>query len=124
MSGSLKTKAEKCWELADELRKKDDFNNCASRMYYAVFQTVVYFAVRKKYFDPEDARRKNLNVHYEMNKIVDKMLAQYSDAYEDMRALRNKADYDPDDVTAGEVDHQVVVSMESIKRFFLNEAEK
>jgi uncharacterized protein (UPF0332 family) len=124
MSGSLKLKSNKCWELADALRGSNDFNNCASRMYYSVFQAVVYFAMTKKGYDPEEAQRRKLNAHNIMNHIVDEEISQYADAYGEMRQLRNKADYDPEDVAAVDISHHFLVEMQGIRSFFLTEAER
>jgi len=124
MSGSLKLKSEKCWELADTLRGSDDFNNSASRMYYSVFQAVVYYAMKKKGYDPEEAQRRRENAHNTMNRIVDEEISQYADSYEEMRQLRNKADYDPEDVVASDFGHHFIVEMQGIRSFFLTEAER
>ena len=124
MSGSLKSKSDKCWELADELRVRCDFNNCASRVYYSVFQAVVFYAIKKEGYDPEKAQHLKRNVHNEMRNIVMNKLFALKDIYEDMRLLRNTADYDPDDVNATDLENHTWNSMQTIRDFFLKEAEK
>lgn len=45
-----------------------------------------------------------------------------ADAYDDLRGLRNKADYDPEDVHLSDLDLNFIQSVEKIKNFFLKEA--
>lgn len=124
MSGSLKAKSDKCWELADSLRSAKDFNNCASRMYYSIFQAVVHYAVIKERYSPAETLERKLNAHKLMNRVVERVLPAAKDLYEDMRELRNKADYDPEDVSAAEIDQTVFFRMQGIRESFLKEAAK
>ena len=121
MSGSLKDKSEKCWRLAEKLRESGDFNNCASRMYYAVFQAVKEYAVQKKQYVPKDDPAERGVVHGDMRRIVrDEFHADHHyETYEYMRILRNAADYDPNDVLPNEIDRDVVYQLQIIKDYFL-----
>ena len=121
MSGSLKEKSERCWTLALELRENGDFNNCASRMYYAVFQAVKAYAVKKRGYDPND---KSTKVHNAMYHIVKEKMGTYYATYEDMREFRNTADYDQDDVPPGGITQHIVKQAEEIKKHFLDEADQ
>jgi len=106
------------------LHTDKDFNSCASRMYYAVFQSVKLYAVAKEQYDPKADKWKHQNAHRVMNDIIKSKLSALSELYEDMRALRNKADYDPEDVSASEIDTHTVHSMQSIRDVFLKDAIK
>lgn len=44
--------------------------------------------------------------------------------YQRLRNLRNKADYDPEDVTGSEFDHNLVSNVQSIREFCLKEMKK
>lgn len=112
------------WDLALSLRNAGDLNNSASRMYYAVFQAVLAYAVKKERFDREKHREK---VHSEMKRVLKEAAArnkEWRDCYDDLRELRNRADYDPEDVTASAFDLNIVHQSECIKNFFLNEVSK
>lgn len=124
MSGSLKAKSDSCWKLADDLRGVGDFNNCVSRMYYAVFQAVKAYAVLKENYDPEKPEWKNQNAHKVMNGLVKRKLSSSAVVYEEMRVLRNTADYDPEDVSATEVTTHDISVLQGIRDTFLKEAMK
>jgi uncharacterized protein (UPF0332 family) len=120
-------KVRKGWDLALKLRGEGDLNNSASRMYYAVFQAVLAYAIQKEGFDREKARRDKENVHSLMKRVVEqnvKNSRQARDTYEDLRELRNRADYDPDDVVKSDLEASFVYSVEGIKDFFLKKATK
>lgn len=112
------------WSLALQLRESKDYNNSASRMYYSVFQAVLFYAVQKERFDREKARREQRNVHKLMKHVATEKMKHVRDSYEDLRELRNKADYDPEDVQQFELNASFVHSVETIKDFFLKEAMK
>ena len=58
-----------------------------------------------------------------MRRVVkEKMQKNDADAYDDLRGLRNKADYDPEDVHLSDLDLNFIQSVEKIKNFFLMEA--
>ena len=123
MSENYLSKVKTGWELATWLRDKQDYNNSASRMYYAVFQAVLTYAIRKEKFDREKAWDEKRNVHALMRRVVkEKMQKNDADAYDDLRGLRNKADYDPEDVHLSDLDLNFIQSVEKIKNFFLKEA--
>jgi hypothetical protein len=67
--GAYNEKIEKGWELAERLHETKDFNNCASRVYYSVFQSVLQYAIQNKKYDPAIERQRK-NAHREMSKIV------------------------------------------------------
>ena len=106
------------------MRESKDYNNSASRMYYSVFQAVLFYAVQKERFDREKARREQRNVHKLMKHVATEKMKHVRDSYEDLRELRNKADYDPEDVQQFELNASFVHSVETIKDFFLKEAMK
>lgn len=120
MSGSLRDKSDSCWKLAIQLQENANFNNCANRMYYAVFQAVKDYAVKAGLY----AKTDYMSAHTIMRKIVKSKLPNQADSYEDMSELRKTADYDPDDVPPGVIDSHFVGVMQSIRDFFLKEAEK
>lgn len=124
MSANYLNKVHTGWDLATNLYDQHDYNNSASRMYYAVFQAVLAYAIRKKKFDREKARTEKKNVHMLMKDVVTQNMQNALDAYDDLRALRNKADYDPEDVMKSDLDTSFVNSVERIKDFFLKEATK
>ena len=57
-----------------------------------------------------------------MKQVVLRKMSSVRDSYEDLRELRNKADYDPENVTQSEFDTGFIHSIENIKDFFLKEA--
>lgn len=120
-------KIDKGWDLAVSLRGEKDFNNSASRMYYSVFQAVKFYVIRKENYDSEKAREKKQKPHDFMRRVVKEKTKKNKlplDVYERLRVLRNKADYDPDDVTESELDLQIVNGAQDIKNFFLKKAQQ
>ncbi len=114
-------KVRKGWDLALKLRASGDLNNSASRMYYAVFQSVLTYAVQKKKYNRE---KKRDTVHSDMKRMLKEAASKqrgWKDAYDDLRELRNRADYDPEDVSETDFDQRLVHQSECIKNFFLKE---
>jgi len=119
-------KVRKGWELALNLRDEGDLNNSASRMYYAVFLAALWYAVAKRSFDP--LRKTNRDVvHARMKAYVEehfKERTEYVRCYGQLRRLRNKADYEPVDVSPSELDLEFINKIQCIKDFFLREVNR
>lgn len=112
------------WGLAISLRSSRDYNNSASRMYYSVFQAVLYYAVAKTQFDPV---AKRADIHRCMSDLVKenfKEQKEYGRIYGQLRKLRNQADYDPVNVSPSDLDQEFVHKIECIKDFFLKEVKR
>jgi len=127
MSANYLNKVNTGWELSTRLHDQKDYNNSASRMYYAVFQAVLFYAIRKEKFNRETALKDKKNVHILMKRVVKEKMKDFKnafDAYEDLRVLRNQADYDPEDVRQSDLNSGFINSVETIKNFFLKEATK
>ena len=60
MSANYLNKVKTGWDLATQLHENHDYNNSASRMYYSVFQAVLYYAIRQEKYDRQDENNKSV----------------------------------------------------------------
>ena len=97
-------------------------NAAANRLYYSVFQAVLYFSRNKR---PGHEEVKG-GVHTRMARVVKthgKTAAHSGAIFEDLLALRETADYDKESPEKSDIE-SLLNDAEKIRKFHLDEAEK
>lgn len=115
----MRTKSEENWTVGTQCLDTGSLNAAASRLYYAVFQAVLGFAVAKQGYVYK------VGAHRDMAHLVrsqGKGREHYGDAFEDLMELRIKADYLPVTPSEGEI-MSLLADASAIRRFYLNKAE-
>jgi len=109
------------------LSKNSNLNVAASRLYYAIFQSVLWYARSKKHYMPEPGMPNR--VHLDMANIVNAEFPSNADhdkrhkrAFREFHALRLTADYEPDPPSVEEI-KEVIQDGQFVKDHFLKLAE-
>lgn len=111
MPHPLFEKAQASWRLGVELRDRGQFNAAANRLYYGLFQAVrAHFAS-----EPEMARADGIH-----GRVKAKLRYAEKDTFEGLRELREKADYQPDDVQAEDLSDELIERANRLLKSYLN----
>ncbi|MCX6996610.1 MAG: HEPN domain-containing protein [Kiritimatiellaeota bacterium] len=96
----MRDKSDENWRVGQRCLQDGDLNAAASRLYYGVFQAVLAWArAKKRYVKTSDA-------HRDMYKFVcaeGEGRILYGRKFQEMRGLRETADYHPDTPDADEL---------------------
>jgi len=115
----MRAKSDENWRVGNQCLAAGDLNAAASRLYYAVFEAVLYYAKVKKGY----VRRPGVSVHSLMGQYVrsvGKGRVLYSRVFAMMMGLRETADYEPE--TPEEV-QSLLHHLDEIRQYFLGLAE-
>ena len=118
----MRGKSDENWRVGQRCLAEGDVNAAASRLYYAVFQAVLWYATCKKGY----VRSKSESAHREMAQHVwdtGKGRAQYGRSFTKMMALRVTADYDPESASLVEM-KALLADCHATRQHFLGLVEK
>ena len=117
----MRNKSEENWSVGQRCLQQGDFNAAANRLYYSVFQAVLYFAKKKLMYVPN---RSEGRAHARMAHVAASRGSEiYGRAFKRLMGLRETADYEAETPAGGMI---LKISQESdaVRNFFLNEADK
>ncbi len=119
----MRAKSDENWAVGTTFLKDQGFQNSAvSRLYYSVFQAVLYWARKKKgYMGSAD-------LHAEMLKAIDDDRGgwrgdPYYRIFKLLRRLRETADYQEDKPDTSKLDADFISSCDTMRNHYLDTAE-
>ena len=117
----MHAKSDENWSEGYRCYESNSLNVAASRLYYAVFQAVLFYAREKQHY----GRDENHSVHSDMVKLLRREYVGHPyqiKAFLGLLKLRKMADYDPDNPQKTEI-QPLLNDANSMRAFFLNAAE-
>lgn len=117
----MRNKSDENWRAAHDCLKAGNLNAAASRFYYSVFQAVLLHAQKKRNYVSSGPK-----VHVDMLDLMEaegKQTQRFYRVYKELKALRNKADYDTEHATREEID-ELLGDGEKIRLWRLEHADK
>jgi uncharacterized protein (UPF0332 family) len=123
----MRDKSEQNWGVGITCLQKNSLNVAASRLYYGIFQAILWYARVKKGYNPSPDKQRS--VHADMAVIVNEDFSsdtprdkRFKRIFREFRTLRETADYEPDTPLVEEI-KEVVSDGQLLKNHYLKAAE-
>ena len=124
----MRDKAQENWGVGITCLSRNHLNAAANRLYYGVFQAVLWYAKRKKLYPETPDFDKRRKVHFEMGQLVNSEFSINGDygkrmrhAFSEFLALRLTADYEPETPSIDEI-KEIVQDGQALKDHYLKAA--
>ncbi len=109
-------KSDCTWAEANFLLENCKWNSAANRLYYAVFQAVYGYALRKELIDADCES----SLHSQAGKVVRRHTKRYVSVFTTLKQMRVRADYKTEDVDASEISENLLRLANSLRQYYIN----
>lgn len=114
----METKSDITWMEALQIIAQGQHNSGANRLYFAVFQAVYAYGLRKGLVSPGEQD----SLHGKARGIVRSRASnprKYSAAFNQLFELRVKADYKPEEIDLDDLSESLIEEAKNLREYFL-----